>query len=47
MTEQQILELMKLAFEAGFNKADVVEAGLENKETDIEVNWILQKYKSK
>ena len=42
---QQVLELMKQAFEAGFKKADIVEAGLEPKETEQEVNWILLKYK--
>ena len=44
---QQVLELMKQAFEAGFKKADIVEAGLEPKETEQEVNWILLKYKNK
>ena len=44
---QQVLELMKQAFEAGFKKADTVEAGLESKETEQEVNWILLKYKNK
>ena len=42
---QQVLELMKQAFEAGFKKADTVEAGLEPKETEQEVNWILMKHK--
>ena len=41
--KQQVLELMKQAFEAGFKKADIVEAGLEPKETEQEVNWILLK----
>ena len=44
-SKQQVLELMKQAFEAGFKKADTVEAGLEPKETEQEVNWILLKYK--
>ena len=44
---QQVLELMKQAFEAGFKKADVVEAGLEPKETEQEVTWILTKFKNK
>ena len=44
-SKQQVLELMKQAFEAGFKKADIVEAGLEPKETEQEVNWILLKYK--
>ena len=34
---------MKLAFEAGFKKRDSVLAGLEAKETDIEVQWIFKK----
>ncbi len=44
---QQVLELMKQAFEAGFKKADIVEAGLEPKETEQEVTWILTKFKNK
>ena len=44
---QQVLELMKKAFEAGFKKADIVEAGLEPKETEQEINWILLKFKNK
>ena len=46
-SKQQVIELMKQAFEAGFKKADTVEAGLESKETEQEVNWILLKYKNK
>ena len=46
-SKQQTFELMKQAFEAGFKKADTVEAGLEPKETEQEVNWILLKYKNK
>ena len=45
-SKQQTFELMKQAFEAGFKKADIVEAGLEPKETEQEVNWILTKYKN-
>ena len=44
---QQVLELMKQAFEAGFKKADIVEAGLEPKETEQEINWILLKQNNK
>ena len=44
-SEQEVKHLMTLAFEQGFKKADVVEAGLEAKETDIEVNWIFLKHK--
>ena len=46
-SKQQVLELMKQAFEAGFKKADTVEAGLEPKETEQEINWILLKFKNK
>lgn len=38
--------LMCKAFEQGFKKADIVEAKLESKETDIECAWILTKYDS-
>jgi hypothetical protein len=37
---------MTLSWNAGFKKHDVVEAGLEGKETDTEVRWILSKFKS-
>ena len=46
-SKQQVIELMKQAFEAGFKKADIVTAGLEPKETEQEVNWILLKHKNK
>ena len=46
-SKQQVLELMKQSFEAGFKKADIVTAGLEPKETEQEVNWILLKHKNK
>ena len=46
-SKQQVFELMKQAFEAGFKKADTVEAGLEPKETEQEVNWILLKQNNK
>ena len=42
-TEAQVLEYGENCFEAGFAKCDIVEAGLEAKETDIEINWILIK----
>ena len=42
-TESQVLEYGAECFEAGFAKCDIVEAGLEAKETDIEINWILIK----
>ena len=42
-TESQVLEYGEQCFEAGFAKCDIVEAGLEPKQTDIEINWILIK----
>lgn len=42
-TESQVLEYGVECFESGFAKCDIVEAGLESKETDIEINWILIK----
>ena len=46
-SKKQVFELMKQAFEAGFKKADTVEAGLEPKETEQEINWILIKQNNK
>ena len=43
-SKDEVLELMCKAFEAGFKKYDVVEAGLEGLETEIECNWIFEKY---
>lgn len=45
-TRDEVHMLMCLAFEQGFKKADVVNAGLEGKETDVECAWILTKYDS-
>lgn len=42
---EEVIKLMTLAFEQGFKKADIVDAGLEAKETDTEVNWIFLKHK--
>ena len=44
-TEKEVFDLMCKAFEQGFKKYEVVDAGLEGKETDIECGWILKKYK--
>ena len=33
-----------MAIKRGFKKADVVEAGLEGKETEEECRWILAKH---
>ena len=46
-TESQVLEYGEQCFEAGFAKCDIVEAGLEPKQTDIEINWILIKLMKK
>jgi len=43
-SKEEVFNLMCKAFEAGFKKYDVVEAGLEGLETDIECNCILKKY---
>lgn len=42
--EEEVFELIRKAFEAGYKKYEVVEAGLEGLETDVECNWILKKY---
>ncbi len=44
MKKYKVIELMTLAFEAGFKQSEIVEAGLEGKETDILVNWIYIKH---
>jgi hypothetical protein len=46
-SKEEVLQLMCKAFEVGFKKYDVVEAGLEGLETEIECNWILKKYGKK
>lgn len=43
-TETEVIELMKRAWDAGFKKYEMVEAGLESRETDAEVFSILQKH---
>ena len=43
-SKSEVFDLMCKAFESGFKKYDVVDAGLESLETDIECNWILKKY---
>jgi hypothetical protein len=42
--EDEVLFLMKKAYDQAFRKYDVVEAGLEGREDDIECAWILGKY---
>lgn len=43
-SEEEVYELMIKAFNAGFNKYESVEAGLEGKEADLECANILTKY---
>lgn len=43
--EYDVIILMTRAFNAGFNKYESVDAGLEGRETDLEVSCILEKYK--
>ena len=43
-SKEEVYELMIKAFNAGFNKYESVEAGLEGKETDLECANILTKY---
>ena len=45
-SRNQVHELMCKAFEAGYKKHDVVEAGLESLDTKVECSWILTKYDS-
>jgi hypothetical protein len=42
--KDEVLELMCKAFETGYKKYEVVEAGLEGLETETECNWIFEKY---
>ena len=43
-SKKEVFELIRKAFEAGYKKYEVVEAGLEGLEINIECNWILKKY---
>jgi len=45
-SRDQVHELMCKAFKAGYKKHDVVEAGLEPLETEVECSWILTKFDS-
>ena len=45
-TRNEVHALMCKAFQQGFKKAYVVEAGLEGLETDVECAWILTKHDS-
>jgi tRNA/tmRNA/rRNA uracil-C5-methylase (TrmA/RlmC/RlmD family) len=46
LTKADILELMRRAYNAGYNQYNIVEAGLEGKDTEENVRWILTKYQS-
>jgi hypothetical protein len=46
LTEVDILELMRRAYNAGYNQYNIVEAGLEGKDTETNVRWILTKYQT-
>lgn len=43
-TRDEVLQLMYQAFESGFMKYEVVDAGLESMETKEECGWILRRY---
>ena len=43
-SKKEVFDLMCEAYEAGYKKYEVVEAGLEGLEINIECNWILKKY---
>ena len=45
-TKEEVLQLMYQAFESGFKKYEVVDAGLESMETKEECGWILRRYDS-
>lgn len=45
-TRNEVHALMCKAFEQGLKKADILEAGLEGKETDVECAWILTRHDS-
>jgi hypothetical protein len=45
-TKDEVLQLMYQAFESGFKKYEVVDAGLESIETKEECGWILRRYDS-
>ena len=45
-TRDEVHALMCKAFIAGWKKADIVKAGLEALDTEVECVWILTKYDS-
>ena len=46
LTKVDIFELMRRAYNAGYNQYNIVEAGLEGKDTEENVRWILTKYQT-
>jgi len=44
MKKYKVIQLMTLAFEAGFKHSEIVEAGLESKETELFINYIYTKH---
>jgi hypothetical protein len=46
LTKVDILELMRRAYNAGYTQYNIVEAGLEGKDTEENVRWILTKYQT-
>ena len=45
-TREETFKLMCEAFEQGYKKYEVIEAGLEAKDTKLECAWILTKHDS-
>lgn len=45
-SRDQVHKLMCKSFEAGYKKHDVVEAGLEHLDTEVECSWILTRFDS-
>ena len=43
-TESEVYDLMSKAFDCAWRKYDVVEAGLESKDMETELRWLLGKY---
>lgn len=43
-TESEVYDLMSEAFDCAWRKYDVVEAGLESKDMETELRWLLGKY---
>jgi len=46
-TKEDVLYLMTEAYNTGFKQADFVEAGLESKDVEGDIRWILNKFEKK